>query len=389
MREVIWVPRISDVDDTAKRELRTYSCACNSRNQAIVAYGENRAVASIEGLAGPKFQGADPEATAKHVKAMLKHYHGTNSGITLGRCSVLSYLRSKHMEHRYPFADNTRSVFLSSYTGGLVKALHCGRFGNVTKYDIRRAYCWAMLQKMPVGAGVHWKRNLDYKGPEALYDTAWGWKWGYDLAPDDIWQEVITWRDWVDAHGPFVSRCMAMDGDDGEALAKMLVNALYGKHGESAVTKRIPAEDAVGLKGWSWDDALEYAYGKEEIAHRNYHAPHWAGLITARVRGKVKEAIGWGDAVLCHVDMILAQKRVPVGQSIGDWRKEEQFRWVRVLDDGLWVGRLVIDNTDEVKSLVLRLPGVRVCDQHRFWINYCKSRGWEPGTGMERRCNGN
>src|SRR5690606_13663858 len=112
-----------------------------------------------------------------------------------------------------------------------VTAIHRGRHTNVRRYDLPRAYTWAMQSPVPTGAGVH-SRSAEWFGEEALYRTREGWRWGYDVEPGDTWRQSIHWKHWRQAHAVFLERCAGMVGEDGERLAKQLCNALYGKHGE-------------------------------------------------------------------------------------------------------------------------------------------------------------
>jgi hypothetical protein len=275
--------------------------------------------------------------------------------------------------------------------------------GPLYKIDLTQAYAWSLSEPLPLasalapydaakmgGAGL-WVARVRGGGNYRAYLSTWDYRegrfrlgtfagghavavvssaeidglraLGFDVAPGwgFRWTQTFTLA-------PFVASLSTVRGLYGRASgpgrwAKRIGNALAGKFGSSPLMTELCYSQTAPRGGWTIftdvrGEEVPDLWTRQQLAWQPYQQVDIAATVTARVRGRVYEAVRWfadngGRVVACDTDMVAGTINPaplltagPAGP--GDWRL------IAHDTDGVIVGARA-----EAIGARARLPGAR------------------------------
>lgn len=347
-------------------------------------------------------------------------------GITTPSTSV-KLLRRRYLPKALPRCVETHEFVRSGYCGGRVEPFQCLGEG-LRYYDFNSSYPASMLEDMPAGEGGEWEGE-----PPARYRDKWlGFAqveieipelhipplpliapkgheaegklifprgklrgvWEYSelqMALEhgavihkwhkSVWYKPVSlFREFVEDLYKYRDKSRA-DYDAGlDAIAKLMLNAAYGKFGMKTKRKKIYAWDDPDLpenaEPATPDPDCVVWYAEEEV-DAPYIMPQVAARVTALARCRLYRAmitalnLG-GKVYYCDTDSIITDVELPTSTELGALKDEYPEQSGRLY--GAFLGpKLYVLSTDPVRDLydTSIAKQARVCERHKFEKNVC------------------
>jgi hypothetical protein len=265
------------------------------------------------------------------------------------------------------FNDKQDEKFRAYYFGGLVLSRQAGiHRGNFTLYDIKSAYPFAMLHEHPSGRDFSFTTDPDsvkgnsfvvvdgdgqcflrrttggnsYGGAGRFHIT--GWEFLESQRTGQFQGRVIHVETPVNTINfrPFVEHFYAAKSDAertgdkaGRLIAKLILNALYGKFAQRndkfrdyfiwPLDRPVPAGFAIDSV---WDRE-GFQVVSRPSPHRGLYNVATAASITGYIRAMLMKAVHETDPYYCDTDSIICQSgHVPsgMGGGLGAWSLETE-----------------------------------------------------------------
>lgn len=231
-----------------------------------------------------------------------------------------------HQVYKSPMAGRTARSFLNCEISGgwQFLVLPRGSYPGVwRKYDIRSAYLWALSQGLPSPKSYAWVEHVGKKPALYLADIP-GKGEGFPF-PFSMGGRLLVTGEELELYELEPSRVIGgivfQPGSwDVEKMQRLITSWPYWKQ--------------IGRSYWGrWGSRgeLECATYRSGTVNRQwtlknpFFNPVWAHLIVSRVRARLWEVTRSFPAARVYVDSVVIRGELPVGESVGDWRLEEEY----------------------------------------------------------------
>lgn len=216
---------------------------------------------------------------------------------------------------------SVNNLFARHFVGAWEAAPTPGRHSGVwRKYDVNRAYYWALSEGLPDPSSFRWSLNprrpglflveLPARFPFLPYPLSQTRRVivsheevrTYDLTHLDV-RSGVTWTR-EEKLGPIMASI------DGLSCSKRIGQTYWGRWASRAVIDCATVRDGADVKTWQLQNNLQ-----------NFV---WAHLILSRVKQAVWRACPRPAHVFC--DSIITQEELPTGTGPGQWKLVHEYR---------------------------------------------------------------
>lgn len=321
-----------------------------------------------------------------YVEGRLNGEVGITAPSTAMRIYRRNYLAFS-LERNQAYSD----LFRASYFGGRTEAFYRGKAENLNYYDINSSYPASMLEKMPVGRmteheGAPTRKLIDMLGfiecevdqpmtaipvlPVRHEDKLMFpvgklkgvWTWHEIREAIDYGAKVTKWGKSVWFEGKPIFRDMVLDlykyrdksaedYDEGlAAIAKLMLNSLYGKFGQRTLRRHIYSSNDPNLPlgsvpGNGHIDCPVWYF--EEESDASYIMPQLSSYVTSysriALRRFMMQAINKGGKVYyVDTDSVITDVELETTTKLGGLKLEESGK------DGIFVAPKLYALADKV-----------------------------------------
>ena len=249
------------------------------------------------------------------------------------------------------------------YKGGRVE-VYKGFGENLYYYDVNSLYPFVMLQKMPIGEPIKTKKYINNKS--GFYKIKLKSKTDFKISPISIKKdganyyvngdigdtfyltsvelkyliekkikyeviegyyferEAYLFEDFVNH---FYEKKKNAKDEVERYIAKLMLNALYGKMGQSLEGENIKSYE--GEKNYKIFDASNDLILVTQDRKVKYRGVYIAAYITSLARMhhlKLMEKIGFEHIYYCDTDSIITDKKINTGKDIGELKLEDEIK---------------------------------------------------------------